>query len=365
MYPMLRIRKQTKQEEIKMELGKKIKQLRFKAGLTQEQLAEKLGIGAQSVSKWENAVSMPDITALPLLAEIFGVSIDELFDLTKEQKLRRIENRMDCEAELPADVFRDYEEFLKERLAEGGERGRILSLLGHLYHHRMEADARRVSAYARESIRLEPAKKDCQWLLDLSEGAVIWDWNIANHARTIDFYKEVVAHDPGEPKSPLPYYYLIDHLIADRRTEEARAYLEELRKLPAHKPMLARTYEAHIALAEFDERRADAIIEQALRDFAPESGILFEAAQYYAGKCDYERAIELYEASYAADKKPRFIDALQGIAAIREIQGRCAEAAAVYDRVLENMREEWGYTEEVALTDAQREKARLLAKAKN
>ena len=65
-----------------MELGKKIKQLRFKAGLTQEQLAEKLGIGAQSVSKWENAVAMPDITALPLLAEIFGVSIDDLFDLS-------------------------------------------------------------------------------------------------------------------------------------------------------------------------------------------------------------------------------------------------------------------------------------------
>ena len=63
-----------------MELGKKIKQLRFKAGLTQEQLAEKLGIGAQSVSKWENAVAMPDITALPLLAEIFGVSIDDLLN---------------------------------------------------------------------------------------------------------------------------------------------------------------------------------------------------------------------------------------------------------------------------------------------
>jgi transcriptional regulator with XRE-family HTH domain len=58
-----------------MELGKKIKQLRFKAGLTQEQLAERLGIGPQSVSKWENAVSMPDITALPLLAEIFGTGV--------------------------------------------------------------------------------------------------------------------------------------------------------------------------------------------------------------------------------------------------------------------------------------------------
>ncbi len=347
-----------------MELGAKIKQLRARAGLTQEQLAERLGLSAQAVSKWETASAMPDITLLPLIAEQFGVSIDELFDLTKEQKLRRIENRMDCEAELPVDVFRDYEGFLKERLAEGWERGRILSLLGHLYHHRMEADARRVSAYARESIRLAPEKKDCQWLLDRAEGAVIWDWNIANHARTIEFYKEVVALDPGEPKSPLPYYYLIDHLIADRRTEEAKAYLEELRKLPAHKPMLARAYEAHIALGEYDERRADAIIEQALRDFAPESGILFEAAQYYAGKCDYERAVELYEASYAADKKPRFIDALQGIAAIREIQGRYAEAAAAYDRILENMHEEWGFTEETIVREAEQERSRLLQRAK-
>lgn len=347
-----------------MELGAKIKQLRVRAGLTQEQLAERLGLSAQAVSKWETASAMPDITLLPLIAEQFGVSIDELFDLTREQKLRRIENRMDCEAELPADVFRDYEEFLKERLAEGGERGRILSLLGHLYHHRMEADARRVSAYARESIRLAPEKRDCQWLLGRAEGAVIWDWNIANHARTIDFYKEVVALDPGEPKSPLPYYYLIDHLIADRRTEEAKAYLEELRKLPAHKPMLARSYEAHIALAEFDERRADAIMEQALREFAPESGILFEAAQYYAGKCDYERAAELYEASYAADKKPRFIDAVQGIATIREIQGRYDEAAAAYDRILENLHEEWGYTEETVVREAEQERSRLLQRAK-
>ena len=58
-----------------MEIGKKIRQLRFKAGLTQEQLADKLGIGPQAVSKWENAAAMPDITTLPMLAEIFGVSI--------------------------------------------------------------------------------------------------------------------------------------------------------------------------------------------------------------------------------------------------------------------------------------------------
>lgn len=60
-----------------MKISDKIKQMRKKAGFTQEQLASRLGVSAQSISKWENEVSMPDITLLPLIAEIFGITIDE------------------------------------------------------------------------------------------------------------------------------------------------------------------------------------------------------------------------------------------------------------------------------------------------
>ncbi len=73
-----------------MEIGNIIKQKRFKASMTQEQLAEKLGISPQSVSKWENEISMPDIALLPEIAEVFGVSVDELFGLNENEKLRRI-----------------------------------------------------------------------------------------------------------------------------------------------------------------------------------------------------------------------------------------------------------------------------------
>lgn len=96
-----------------MELSSIIKSYRRKTHMTQEQLAEKLGISPQSVSKWENSVAMPDIMMLPKIAEVFGVSIDDLFDLTTEQRLNRIENRLDVEQDLPHDVFREYEEFLK------------------------------------------------------------------------------------------------------------------------------------------------------------------------------------------------------------------------------------------------------------
>ena len=75
-----------------MDIGNKIKLLRQKIGATQEQLGEKIGVSAQSISKWETGVTMPDITLLPILSSELGVTIDELFDLTTDQKLQRIEN---------------------------------------------------------------------------------------------------------------------------------------------------------------------------------------------------------------------------------------------------------------------------------
>ena len=62
-------------------LGKNIARHRKALGLTQDQLAEQLGVTAQAVSKWENDQSCPDITMLPRLAEIFRTTTDELLGL--------------------------------------------------------------------------------------------------------------------------------------------------------------------------------------------------------------------------------------------------------------------------------------------
>lgn len=59
-------------------LGERIKYHRKRLGLTQEQLAERMGVSAQAVSKWENNLSCPDISVLPELADVFGISLDEL-----------------------------------------------------------------------------------------------------------------------------------------------------------------------------------------------------------------------------------------------------------------------------------------------
>jgi transcriptional regulator with XRE-family HTH domain len=61
-----------------MNLGEIIKKLRMQKDMTQEQLAEYLNISSQAISKWETNVSLPDITLVPVLANIFDVSADVL-----------------------------------------------------------------------------------------------------------------------------------------------------------------------------------------------------------------------------------------------------------------------------------------------
>ena len=62
-----------------MKLGEKIKTLRKQRNISQEVLANYLGISFQSVSKWENESTMPDVMMIPAIASFFGISTDELF----------------------------------------------------------------------------------------------------------------------------------------------------------------------------------------------------------------------------------------------------------------------------------------------
>ena len=61
-----------------MTLGSRINEYRRQRNITQEQLAESMGVSSQAVSKWENDISCPDISVMPQLADYFNVSLDRL-----------------------------------------------------------------------------------------------------------------------------------------------------------------------------------------------------------------------------------------------------------------------------------------------
>ena len=78
-----------------MILADKIIRLRKKNGWSQEELADKMNISRQAVSKWERDLSFPDISSIPKLAEIFEVSVDELIQVKTETKENIGKNKVD------------------------------------------------------------------------------------------------------------------------------------------------------------------------------------------------------------------------------------------------------------------------------
>lgn len=69
-----------------MEFGEKLKSIRKQAGMTQEKLAEKLGVSRQAVTKWETDAGIPDIANIRVISDLFHISIDELLGNEKEEK---------------------------------------------------------------------------------------------------------------------------------------------------------------------------------------------------------------------------------------------------------------------------------------
>ena len=91
-------------------IGMRIAQCRKRQNLTQEQLAEKMHISPQAVSKWETEISCPDIALLPELSQLLGVSIDYLVAGKEELKMRQ----------LPQQQRKPFEELLLRVVVDSG-----------------------------------------------------------------------------------------------------------------------------------------------------------------------------------------------------------------------------------------------------
>lgn len=79
-----------------MQIGNKINQLRKLSGMTQEQLAEKLHVSRQTVSKWESGTTMPDLESVCTLSQMFQVPFDDLL-LEEEKSMERQKEQITLE----------------------------------------------------------------------------------------------------------------------------------------------------------------------------------------------------------------------------------------------------------------------------
>ena len=105
--------------ETKIKIGEKIRLLRKKNDVTQDKLAERLGVTPQAVSRWESGVCYPDMNYLPAIADYFSVSMDELLCYTGTRKAAKVAEYLEeAERLLDRDRVTDALELLRSAMAE-------------------------------------------------------------------------------------------------------------------------------------------------------------------------------------------------------------------------------------------------------
>lgn len=104
-------------------IGGFLKELRKEIGITQEQLAEKLGVSGRTVSRWENGNNMPDISLLTDIAELYDVSIPEIIDGERKSE------KMNDEVKNVAEKMSDYAGSEKEKLLKEVRKMSIMGVI--------------------------------------------------------------------------------------------------------------------------------------------------------------------------------------------------------------------------------------------
>jgi transcriptional regulator with XRE-family HTH domain len=323
-----------------IEIGKKIKTLRLQKGMTQEELAGKLNMSSQAISKWENNVTMPDIQMLPNLSVILGVTIDELFALTDDTHLERIENMIYNEHFISKDDFNYAEQFLKEKLNNEERKSQCLTLLAELHIHRSEEHRELASFYAKDAIILAPEKKTNHNALRDAENGVIFDWNFSNHHKLIEYYKNFVQNNPNYWEA---YKWLMNYLIADGRCAEAKEILESLNKI--HPGYLYELYGGLICKEEGNLSRALTLWEQMTELYPDEWRAWCSRGDCMAKLCRYSEAIEFYLKGYELQPSPKYTDSLIAISHIYEIQGNYKKAIEKLKEIILLLESDWKITE--------------------
>ncbi|MBO6092399.1 MAG: helix-turn-helix transcriptional regulator [Oscillospiraceae bacterium] len=109
-------------------IGAFLKDLRKDKGITQEQLAEELGVSGRTISRWETGNNMPDISLLVEIAEFFDVSIPEII------RGERKSERMKEEVKEVAETMSDYAKAEKENLVKSIRNMSIIGLIALLIY---------------------------------------------------------------------------------------------------------------------------------------------------------------------------------------------------------------------------------------
>lgn len=322
-----------------MEIGNQIKQLRLRRGITQEAVAKHFGITPQAVSKWERGVATPDISMLPDISAYFGVTIDELFALSDDTRMDRIQNMIwDVRYFDPAEVDKERQ-FLLEKGRREPKNDKVYELLADMENHLAKEHHDFAAEYAKEALKRNPNNKSAHAALVEAMGGIIGDWYVSNHFLLIQYYQEFVKDNPTVARA---YMWLMDHLLGAGRIDEAEQYCLLYQQVDNTFRHL--WYQGLICWHRNEKEKAQVYWSQMQQEFPEDWMVWMTMGDIMARTGEYEQAKVYYRKALSLQDKPKFCDPYDSIAQVCELQGRIQEAIDVLNEELEIQKSDWNVT---------------------
>jgi len=324
-----------------MEIGNQIKQLRLRRGITQEMMAQELGITAQAVSKWERGVATPDIGLLPDISAFFGVTIDELFALSDDTRMERIQNMLwDVRYFDPAEVD-DTRKFLLDKGRREPENGKVYEHLAELENHLAEEHHEKAAEYAKEALRRNWDLRGPHSELEIAMNGRIHDWNYSNHYLLINFYQDHILRNPQDWRA---YLTIMDQLIDDYRLDEADEYCRRLAEINDTYRVLL--YRGMIAWQRGQRAKAFDIWAEMEQKHPDEWCVWHNIGDYLARSGRYDEAMDYYRKALDVQKEPPMLDPLQAMAQLCEICNDIPGALSARREEADRIENQWNISGE-------------------
>lgn len=341
-----------------MEFGKQFKELRTARGLTQETVAEKLGVTGQAVSRWERGETLPDISLLPEISAYFGVTIDALFALSDDTRMDRIQNMIWDVREFDPAVVEAERRFLLEKGMKEPDNPKPYSLLADMENHLAKQCKARAELAAKEALRRDPYDRTAYAELADAMGSRSTDWYAWTHHKQIEFWKAFIKEHSDAPRA---YLWLMDALIEDQRFDEARQYVKEMAKheMTFRVPL----YEGNIEWFAGNREQAMKIWNGMCETYADEWLVWLSMGDVYARQGMFEQAIVMYEKAMDTQKAPKMVDALEAIAQVCERMGDPERGIEALEREITILKEDWDTVNGETVDYVRREIERLKANA--
>lgn len=216
-------------------LSNNLKRFRIARNLTQEQAAEELNVSSQTVSRWECNTTLPDVVILPRLAELYGVTIDDLFkenNSVYDNNAQRLGSVFEASLK-PEDFLRADMEY-RNLLKSGDYTTKDLRLYGILYQQMMYLCIRKAEELFDYVIADGPDRdSETYWAVRRQKEYFLWE--IGRNQESIDEYLPLVEKASSELQE---WLCLIHAYVLDGKIDTALQWIEKANDIFAESAIL-------------------------------------------------------------------------------------------------------------------------------